>query len=241
MFIVESLQSGYRQGKKTKVLHANVGFALEAGSLLLLAGKNGAGKSTLMQILCGLQQPLSGTVAVNGQHLHTCSVKEKAGLVSMMYAHPPDVPLTLAKEVVFSSRQRFVSAWDGNIRQHEPQILAALEMCGIANLADRQFNTLSDGEKQKVMLARSLAQETPVMLLDEPLAFLDYPARRELLAKLKDWCKELGKTIIYSSHDLELALQHADCMLLLQEDGKHQFIQDRELLSRMDPASLFTA
>ena len=229
MFIVESLQSGYRQGKKTKVLHANVGFALEAGSLLLLAGKNGAGKSTLMQILCGLQQPLSGTVKVNGHDLHKCSVTEKAGLVSMMYAHPPDVPLTLAKEVVFSSRQRFVSAWDGNIRQHEPQILKALEMCGISNLADRQFNTLSDGEKQKVML------------LDEPLAFLDYPARRELLAKLKVWCRELGKTIIYSSHDLELALQHADCMLLLQDDGKHQFIQDRELLSRMDPASLFTA
>jgi iron complex transport system ATP-binding protein len=241
MFKAESLESGYTQGKNAHVLHGPMDFDIQAGKLVLLAGKNGAGKSTLMQILGGLQQPLSGSVSVNGTNLHRESVERRAALISHVFTHPPDMPLTTAKEVVFSSRLRFVSGWRGNIKNHETALLQALEMCGMQDFADRQFNTLSDGEKQKVMIARALAQNTPVILMDEPLAFLDYPGRRAMLERMQRWCAETGKIIVFSSHDLELALQSADAMLLLQENRQHRWEWNRETLRSIDPAGLFSA
>jgi iron complex transport system ATP-binding protein len=241
MFKAESLESGYVQGKNSCVLHGPIYFEVKPGTLLLLAGKNGAGKSTLMQILGGLEKPLSGSVAINGTDLHQASVETRASLISQVFTHPPDMPLTTAKEVVFSSRLRFVSGWNGNINEHEKELLNALEMCGMEAFAERQFNTLSDGEKQKVMIARALAQETPLILMDEPLAFLDYPGRREMLARMKKWCTELGKTILFSSHDLELALKSVDAMLLLQDKGKYRWEWDQKTLAQTDPATLFSA
>lgn len=241
MFRAESLESGYVQGKNSCVLHGPMDFDIKPGSLLLLAGKNGAGKSTLMQILGGLEKPLSGRVIINGSDLHKVSTETRASLISQVFTHPPDMPLTTAKEVVFSSRLRFVSGWNGNIKYHEKELLKALEMCGMEAFAERQFNTLSDGEKQKVMIARALAQETPVLLMDEPLAFLDYPGRREMLARMKKWCSELGKTILFSSHDLELALKSADAMLLLQDKGNYRWEWDQKTVAHTDPATLFGA
>lgn len=241
MFKAESLESGYVQGKNSCVLHGPMDFDLKPGTLLLLAGKNGAGKSTLMQILGGLTKPLSGSVSINGADLQKVSVETRASLISQVFTHPPDTPLTTAKEIVFSSRLRFVSGWNGNINEHEKALLHALEMCGMEDFAERQFNTLSDGEKQKIMIARALAQETPIILMDEPLAFLDYPGRREMLARMKKWCNELGKIILFSSHDLELALKSADAMLLLQEKGKYRWEWDPETLAQTDPATLFSA
>jgi len=241
MFKAESLESGYVQGKKSSVLHGPMDFEIRPGTLVLLAGKNGAGKSTLMQILGGLVNPLSGCVSVNNTDLHKTSVETRATLISQVFTHPPDMPLTTAKEVVFSSRLRFLSGWNGNMQAHENALLEALEMCGMEAFAERQFNTLSDGEKQKVMIARALAQETPVILMDEPLAFLDYPGRREMLDLMKKWCNEMGKTILFSSHDLELALKSADAMLLLKENQKYSCEWDAEALKSTDPAGLFSA
>jgi len=241
MFKAESLESGYVQGKNSCVLHGPMDFEVKPGTLLLLAGKNGAGKSTLMQILGGLTKPLSGSVTVNGTDIHKASVETRASLISQVFTHPPDMPLTTAKEVVFSSRLRFVSGWNGKIKEHEKELHNALEMCGMEAFAERQFNTLSDGEKQKVMIARALAQETPIILMDEPLAFLDYPGRREMLARMKKWCTEMGKTIIFSSHDLELALKSADAMLLLKEKGNYRWEWNQATLAQTDPATLFSA
>ncbi|NBP05948.1 MAG: ABC transporter ATP-binding protein [Bacteroidetes bacterium] len=194
-----------------------------------------------MQILGGLVKPLSGSVFINGIDLQKESVQNRASLISQVFTHPPDMPLTTAKEVVFSSRLRFVSGWRGNIKDHETELLCALEMCGMQDFADRQFNTLSDGEKQKVMIARALAQNTPVILMDEPLAFLDYPGRRTMLERMQRWCAETGKIIVFSSHDLELALQSADAMLLLQENRQHRWEWNKENLQNTDPAGLFSA
>lgn len=241
MFRAESLESGYVQGNNSCVLHGPMDFEIQSGKLVLLAGKNGAGKSTLMQILGGLASPLLGCVSINSTDLHKTSVETRASLISQVFTHPPDMPLTTAKEVVFSSRLRFLSGWNGNMQEHENELLKALEMCGMETFAERQFNTLSDGEKQKVMIARALAQETPVILMDEPLAFLDYPGRREMLTRMQTWCAELGKTIIFSSHDLELALKSADAMLLLEGNQKYRWEWDAELLKSTDPAGLFSA
>lgn len=240
MFKAESLESGYVQGKKTCVLHGPMDFDIQPGTLVLLAGKNGAGKSTLMQILGGLSKPISGSVSINGTLLHTASIETRASLISQVFTHPPDMPLTTAKEVVFSSRTRFLNGWAFNTINHDKAILNALELCGMKSFADRQFNTLSDGEKQKVMIARALAQDTPVILMDEPLAFLDHPGRREMLTRMKQWCNEMGKIIIFSSHDLELALNNSDAMLLLQENKKLRWECDTKKLKSINPSDLFT-
>lgn len=240
MLKAESLESGYLQGKNTCVLHGPMDFDIKPGTLVLLAGKNGAGKSTLMQILGGITKPVSGSVTINGNHLETIGVETRASLISQVFTHPPDMPLTTAKEVVFSSRARFLNGWALNTQNHETAILNALELCGMKSFAERQFNTLSDGEKQKVMIARSLAQDTPVILMDEPLAFLDHPGRREMLKRMKQWCNEMGKIIIFSSHDLELALNNSDAMLLLQENKKHRWEWDTEKLKNINPSDLFS-
>lgn len=239
MFKAESLESGFVQGKKPCLLHGPMDFEIKPGTLVLLAGKNGAGKSTLMQILGGLNQPLEGNVSIHKIPLHKATVAMRASLISQVFTHPPDMPLTTVKEVVFSSRVRFLSGWNGDSKNHETEILNALDLCGMKPFADRQFNTLSDGEKQKVMIARALAQDTPVILMDEPLAFLDHPGRREMLTRMKQWCSTLGKIIIFSSHDLELALKSADTMLLLQEQGNYRWVWDADTLKKINPADLF--
>jgi iron complex transport system ATP-binding protein len=241
MFKAESLESGYVKGNTPCVLHGPMDFEIKPGKLVLLAGKNGAGKSTLMQILGGLQKPVGGSVSVNGTDIGRADTETRASLISQVFTHLPDMPLTTAKEVVFSSRLRFLSTWNSHMKKHDRELLQALQMCGMEAFADRQFNTLSDGEKQKIMIARALAQDTPVMLMDEPLAFLDYPGRREMLARMKKWCAETGKIIVFSSHDLELALQSTDAMLLLQENRQHRWEWDAEILQKTNPAGLFSA
>lgn len=236
MFILKNVHSGYVQGKIQTVLHSGISFELKPGTLLLLAGKNGCGKSTLMRILAGLNEPVTGEVLIQNKSLYGQSIAERAGLLSMMQATPPDVPLTLASEVVFSGRQRFVSPWK---KPNSNATHMAFERTGLTHLQNRVFNSLSDGEKQKVMLTRCLAQETPVLVLDEPLAFLDYPSRREMLLLLRDLCDKENKIILYSSHDLELALKHCDAMLLLQNGGRFQFVNEREKLQNLSPDSLF--
>jgi iron complex transport system ATP-binding protein len=239
MLCLKNVNSGFPHGKTQKVLHAGISFELQPGSLLLLAGKNGSGKSTLMRILAGLNEPPSGEILIQNKNLHRQSIAERASLLSMMQATPPDVPLTPASEVVFGGRQRFVSPWKKTESEQFEIAEKAMIRMDLHHLKDGFFNSLSDGEKQKMMLARCLAQETPVLLLDEPLAFLDYPSRREMLALLRDLCDAENKIIVYSSHDLELALKHCDAMLLLQDGGKFRYTNNKSEIGNLQPETLF--
>ena len=240
MFRLQSITNGFNTGNSPTRLHTGLNLDFYGGELILMAGRNGSGKSTLLRILAGLETPPDGHVELNGRDLHRLDQPGMASAVSLMLAHPPDMPLTTCAEVVFTSRQRFISPWQWNLSEHRKAALQALETCGMRTFADRDFSRLSDGEKQKVMLARCLAQETPVLLLDEPLAFLDYPARRDMLDLLNRLCREQGKIIIYSSHDLELSLKHCHSLLLLQTEGKWTYRSGPELES-LDPATLFEA
>lgn len=239
MLKVENLNCAYPSGRDHVTVISQLSMAVVPGKLVLLAGRNGIGKSTLIRTLSGLQPVVSGTVSINGQSLGTLDTATIAGLVTVMFSTPPQLEMTRVKDLVITGMQRHFSAFQLDLSNAKSRVLECLELCGVAKFADRDFASLSDGEKQKVMLARALAQDTPLMLLDEPLAFLDYPSRGELLQLLQKLCTEQQKTIIYSSHDLEIAMQYCDAMLLLKGQGNWNWSENQEQIRSTTPASLF--
>lgn len=225
------LSTGLEIGtSQEKILHSELNFSLKSGEILLLVGRNGIGKSVLLRTLAGMQTSASGRVEIQGQDLSQLSESQRASCVSMVLATPPQDLRLSVLEVVLSGRFRFASGLKGYRREDEEIALQWLEKMGLQEWSDRLFHRLSDGEKQKVMLARCWAQDTPVVLLDEPLAFLDYPSRKEFLELLMALCRQQGKAAIYSSHDLSLSLQHCHSVLHLKQQG-HAYYSDPSELS----------
>lgn len=192
----------------------DVNVTLRAGELVCLIGPNGAGKSTLLRTLAGLQPALAGQVLLGGDDVRRLSAKEIAHRLSMVLTDRADVGNLTASEVIGLGRNPYTN-WLGQLT---PQDAATIDWAatsvGVAPFAGRRFNELSDGERQKVMIARALAQQPSVIILDEPTAFLDLPHRIEILCLLRD----LARTqcaILLSTHDLDLALRTADVVWLL--------------------------
>lgn len=188
---------------------------LESHSLVALLGRNGSGKSTLLRHISGLLPLLSGEVCVNGQAIHQMTERERAKLISFVTTSRVRHLQLTAREVVGLGRSPHTN-WVGKLSAHDEQLVSnALEEVGISHLAHRYVSEISDGEMQRVMIARALAQDTPVLLLDEPTAFLDLPNRYELALLLKRLSKEQGKVILFSTHDLDVALQLCDRLMLI--------------------------
>lgn len=204
---------------------------LDKAELIVLAGKNGAGKSTLLKMICGLLPLQKGSVKLVGTELHIDSPMHE--LVSFMPSMPPQQCYLRVDELVKTSHVQ------GNaiFGKRGVDTDTYLRKVGMISFAQRVFNSLSDGEKQKVMIARALAQETPIILLDEPLAFLDYPSKIELLDVLKQVSANEQKLIVYSSHDLELSMKRSDGMILL--DGGVLKMLHSEMLKEINPSNLF--
>lgn len=241
MLKVENLSSGYRKHRHSQplIVAEKVSFSVPSGKLILLAGRNGIGKSTLIKTLAGLHPAMGGNVEVKGQSLFHLGAESIAGLVSVMFSTPPELALTKTQDLVITSMQRGFSTFRRKLDKEWAAVRSSMEKCNALPFWDRDFASLSDGEKQKVMLARCLAQDTPVLMLDEPLAFLDYPSRREMLVLLETLCREENKTILYSSHDLEIALQHCDYLLLLETHGCWRWYENTQEIRSLKPASLF--
>ena len=204
---------------------------MDKAELIVLAGKNGAGKSTLLKMICGLLPLQKGSVKLVGTELHIDSPMHE--LVSFMPSMPPQQCYLRVDELVKTSHVK------GNaiFGKRGVDTDTYLRKVGMISFAQRVFNSLSDGEKQKVMIARALAQETPIILLDEPLAFLDYPSKIELLDVLKQVSANEQKLIVYSSHDLELSMKRSDGMILL--DGGVLKMLHSEMLKESNPSNLF--
>ncbi|HEY4109888.1 ABC transporter ATP-binding protein [Puia sp.] len=215
LLITRSLQTGYHSGgKKTLVSTQLPELTVKAGRLICLLGPNGSGKSTLLKTLAGLQPALSGGVEIAG----------RSGLSSAGLAR--QISLVLTDRVGGSNLNVWSlvalgrypwSGWLGILTETDKAIIRqAIDAADIAALVDRKVHTLSDGESQKVMLARALAQDTPILMLDEPTAHLDLPSRIRLMRLLHQLTREMNKGIILSTHELDLALQVADEVWLLQ-------------------------
>lgn len=200
------LTVGYRGHRVVE----DISLSLPCGRLVCLLGPNGAGKSTLLRTLCGFQPPIAGTVTISGSDLTAMSAAEVARLVSVVLTDRPLTPSLTAAEMVGMGRAPYTGFW-GRLSDDDRRLVSeAMQTVGIDSLATRRMGQLSDGERQKVMIAKALAQHTPVIVLDEPTAFLDYPSKVAVMKTLARLAHDEGKTILMSTHDLELAAQLGD-------------------------------
>lgn len=205
------------------------------GTLTALVGRNGSGKSTLLRALAAIDAPHSGGVVVDSKPLHSLSAVERAKAISFVSTQRVRVANMRCEDVVATGRAPYTN-WLGAMQAEDSNIVhSALEAVGMASFAQRAINTLSDGECQRVMIARALAQQTPVILLDEPTAFLDIPTRFEICRLLGDLAHTQGKTIIFSTHDTDAALPVCDYVAVLENRALNLYPQAEatEVLKRL--------
>lgn len=202
-------------GYNGKPLMADINVSLNAGDIVALAGPNGAGKTTLFKTLTASIKPVSGEVSLMGRNLSDYSATERASLFSLVLTDKPDDMFLKVLDIVAAGRYPYMGLLARLKDKDREIVMQSLDTVGITELAERNFISLSDGEKQKVMIAKALAQDTPIIFMDEPAAFLDYPSKIELIHLMKRLSHEQGKTILFSSHDLELLLRYSDQMWLV--------------------------
>lgn len=214
------LAIGYRHHRRPVcVVAEGIDVALSAGQFVCLLGPNGAGKSTLIRTLAGMQTPIEGTIFIAGKPLHGLSARELAQRMSLVLTQRVAVGMMPVLSFVALGRHPYTN-WMGRLsREDEAAVSRSLADVGIEALVRRPVCELSDGERQKVKIARALAQEPQVMILDEATAFLDLPRRVELMSLLKRLAHESGRAILLSTHDLDLALRSADRLWLLPPRG----------------------
>jgi len=211
---------GYPLGKnRSKIIAGPLNVDLCAGQVICLLGPNGCGKSTLIRTIAGLQDPLSGDVALGGDDLKELKPAQIAKKISLVLTDNVRSGNLDVYSLISLGRYPY-SGWLGVLSQQDKEAIEyAINMTNISSFINRKVDTLSDGECQKVMLARALAQDTPLIILDEPTAHLDLPSRVQLMRLLNQLSRKTGKTILISTHELDLALQVADQIWLMSNDG----------------------
>lgn len=221
MLKLENLGIGYRGAKRREtVVRANIDLRLDRSEFVCLIGPNGAGKSTLLRTISGLQPPLTGKILVDGADLCAIPRKMLATRLAVVLTESVGCDLLTGWDMVAMGRYPYTN-WSGTLDAADVEkIRWALKIGGAEPFAARIVAELSDGERQKVMIARALAQDTAVIVLDEPTAFLDLPRRVNLMRSLRSLAHATGKSIVLSTHDLDLALKSADKLWLMPAAGK---------------------
>lgn len=231
---LRDLQVGYRAsatGRHTVLGPVNA--EIKSAEMVGIIGRNGIGKSTLLRTIAGLQPCISGLVLIHGVPNHNISLREMAKTVSFVSTEPVHAFQIGVNEMIAMGRFPY-TGWLGKLEISDRKAIhKAIELTGISHLLSKSIHELSDGERQKVMIARALAQDTPVIILDEPTAFLDLPARYEILRILNDLSVIGGKTILFSTHDLSLAMDVADKLWLLADNNIFQGAPEDLLISKV--------
>ena len=206
---------------------------LHAGELCCLLGANGAGKSTLLRTLAAFQPPLEGEIRIDGRNISEIPPRQLSTLIGIVLTERIKMGGITVRDMVAMGRSPYTNFWGRLTAEDNREVDQAMQQVGITQFADRQISTLSDGERQKVMIAKALAQGTPIILLDEPTAFLDFPSKVEVMLLLGRLAHEMGKSIFLSTHDLDLALQTADRLWLLGKDMPLAVGTPRELANEL--------
>lgn len=216
---IRSLAIGYPTHRETKIVAAGINASINEGELTCLLGANGIGKSTLLRTLSAFQPKLSGEIYIQGKEIETYTDRELAHIIGVVLTDRIDIPNMTVEELIGLGRSPYTGFWGALSTNDKAIVEQSICRIRIENLAQRMAHTLSDGERQKVMIAKALAQETPVIFLDEPTAFLDFPSKVEIMQLLHRLSRDARKTIFLSTHDLELALQIADKLWIM--DSEH--------------------
>jgi len=209
----------------------NISFRVDAGTFLAIAGPNGAGKSTLLNLLCGLLAPDSGTIKVDSMPVGSYSNEALAEKFAVVRQEPVPAFGFSVIEMVLMARTRYFGSMGFESRQDRQAVNEALEATDTAQFAARPLSSLSGGERQRVFIARALAQSSSILLLDEPTSFLDFKHQVAIYDLLKAAQLEKNKTIVTVTHDINLASQYCDQILLLGADGSYYTGNTRTVLS----------
>lgn len=211
----KGLSIGYPEKKSEAIIASDINLNLKKGSLTALIGANGIGKSTLLRTLTAIQKPIAGSIYLNGRELASYHAKELAQNLSIVLTESlPPSNLTVF-ELIALGRQPYTN-WLGTLSEKDiSQVNKAIQLTQIEHLANKKHHEISDGQLQKVLIARALAQDTPLIILDEPTTHLDLLHKISLLRLLKKLTAETDKCILYSTHDLELALQLSNDIIVM--------------------------
>jgi len=204
MIEITNLEIGYKSKSKHSSVFKGINLTLNAGDLVGLIGDNGIGKSTLLKTITGNLSPLAGDIKINNKPGSQFTAQQLAQLLSIVVTEKIGGFNLTVWDVVATGRIPYINIFGKLSTEDETIVTKALEQLNLLPLKDKLIDELSDGQRQKVMIAKSLAQQTPIIVLDEPTAFLDHTSKHHLFATLKKLCAEQGKLIIVSSHDLEL-------------------------------------
>lgn len=209
---------GYSERKAPKIIQKGLNLSAEQGELIALIGKNGCGKSTLLRSIACLQPVLGGEIFLRNKNILELTPKQRSRLISVSLTEHQSVASFTVKELISIGRDPY-TGWLGNLSEEDERIIdKSIEMTYLSGFENRNIHELSDGERQRVFFARALAQDTPVVLLDEPTSHLDLPNRINILLLLQKMARETGKTIFISTHELETAMQVADKIWLMEKN-----------------------
>jgi len=207
------LQVGYDTPLLQRV---NAGFGTGITGII---GNNGKGKTTLLKCTCGLLKPLHGSITFNEKDVSMMTNNEKARRISFNFSsNPVSFPMSVY-ELVSMGRYPYINNWAGLSAEDERVVEESMQLCGINSFRDKKITALSDGERQKVFIAKSLAQQTPIMLFDEPTAFLDHSSKKYFFNLVKDISARQNKIVLVSSHDIDFLISYADNLLMIADDG----------------------
>lgn len=228
---VRSLDVGYSNGRQTNFVLRDVNMDIKAGDIVVMIGPNGAGKSTLIRTISGVLPALAGHVNIVGKDLDAMTIRERSRFLAMVYTDRVVTPALRVSELVAMGRQPHTGVLGRLTGEDRQIIMQAMLKVGIEHLKSRRLGDISDGERQKAMIARAIAQDTPIVILDEPTSFLDVAARLEMTDLMARMAAGGDKAVILSSHDIASALAVATHVLTVNPH------EHSAVVSRVEDAS----
>lgn len=239
MIKATKLEIGYQKGRNQRSVQKNLDFTAREGEFIALVGPNGCGKSTLLKTMGGLLFPLSGFLELNGKSVDQISLQERAKLFSLVLTESITVGYITVHQMVSMGRHPYTT-FAGKLSNNDKKIVdESLSAVNMKSMSGNYLQELSDGERQRVMIAKALAQTTPMIFLDEPTSHLDLPNRIETILLLKNLSKDTGKTILISTHEIDMALRLADKIWLMEKGNGLWSGKPQEMLENGKLQSVF--
>jgi iron complex transport system ATP-binding protein len=215
----KDLKIGYRKKHQETVIASGIEVNVKEGELVAVIGVNGVGKSTFLRTLSGIQPALQGNILIQGEDRHLFSSQKLATLISLVLTEQPLSKNLSVAELVALGRQPYTN-WIGSLTTVDRQkVIKALQLVSIEHIQNKKCYELSDGQLQKVLIARALAQDTPIMILDEPTSHLDMYHKAQVLKLLKQLSSQTKKAVLFATHEINLALELCDRIILMKPEG----------------------